>query len=42
MANTGKIPSSRVGNQWCFCRDDVGQRVEENKNIKPDELPEEA
>jgi len=39
MANTGKIPASKVGNQWRFRKGDVEQWIEENKNIRSNEPP---
>lgn len=33
MANSGKIPASKVGNQWRFRKEDVDQWLEKNKNI---------
>ncbi len=33
MANTGKIPASKVGNQWRFRKEDVDQWLEKNKNV---------
>jgi len=33
LANTGKLPASKVGNQWRFRRDDVDAWLEANKNI---------
>ena len=40
MAQSGKIPASKVGTQWRFRRDEVDRWLEENKNTmtrgKPD------
>ena len=33
MAQTGRIPGSKVGTQWRFRRGDVDQWLEQNKNI---------
>lgn len=33
MANSGKIPASKVGNQWRFRKEDVDQWLEQNKNV---------
>jgi excisionase family DNA binding protein len=33
LANTGKLPASKVGNQWRFRRDDVDAWLDANKNI---------
>lgn len=41
MANTGKLPGSKVGNQWRFRKEDVDRWFEKNKNIRRDEKPEE-
>jgi len=37
MAQSGKIPASKVGTQWRFRQDDVDAWLEENKNIARDE-----
>jgi len=41
LANTGKIPASKVGSQWRFRREDVDQWLEKNKNVRRDEAPDE-
>ena len=33
MAQSSKIPASKVGTQWRFRRDDVDAWLEQNKNI---------
>jgi len=33
MAQAGKIPASKVGQQWRFRREDVDAWLEQNKNI---------
>lgn len=33
MANTGTIPTSKVGNQWRFRREDVDAWLEASKNV---------
>ncbi len=37
MANAGKIPASKVGNQWRFRKEDVDAWLEKNKNVVNDE-----
>lgn len=39
LANTGKLPASKVGNQWRFRKLDVDQWIDRNKNIRRDETP---
>ncbi|MCL6507835.1 MAG: helix-turn-helix domain-containing protein [Bryobacteraceae bacterium] len=41
LANTGKLPASKVGNQWRFRKEDVDQWLERNKNVRRDETPDE-
>lgn len=36
MAQTGKIPASKVGNQWRFRRDEVEAWLEQHKNLPGD------
>ena len=36
LANTGKLPASKVGNQWRFRREDVDQWLDMNKNVSRD------
>ena len=36
MTHAGKIPASKVGNQWRFRRDDVDAWLEKNKNVVSD------
>jgi len=38
MANTGKIPASKAGNQWRFRKEDIDQWLEKNKNVKRGDL----
>ncbi|GAB4232750.1 MAG: hypothetical protein OHK0028_08310 [Deltaproteobacteria bacterium] len=33
LANSGKLPASKVGNQWRFRRGDVDAWLEANKNV---------
>jgi excisionase family DNA binding protein len=33
LTHGGKIPASKVGNQWRFRRDDVDTWLENNKNV---------
>lgn len=33
MANAGRLPASKVGNQWRFRKEDVDAWLEENKNV---------
>ncbi len=33
MAQAGKIPASKVGQQWRFRREDVDEWLERNKNV---------
>ena len=37
MAQTGKIPASKVGNQWRFRREEVDAWLEQHKNLPGDE-----
>jgi len=41
MANTGKLPASKVGSQWRFRKGDVDQWLEKNKNVKRNESSDE-
>ena len=41
MANTGKLPASKVGSQWRFRKEDVDQWLEKNKNVKRNDTPDE-
>ncbi len=34
MANTGKIPASKAGNQWRFRKEAVDQWLDRNKNVR--------
>ncbi len=36
MAQTGKIPASKVGTQWRFRRSEVDAWLEQNKNVQDD------
>lgn len=36
MAQTGKIPASKVGNQWRFRREEVDAWLEVHKNLAGD------
>lgn len=36
MAQTGKIPASKVGNQWRFRREEVEAWLEQHKNLPGD------
>jgi len=36
MTHAGRIPASKVGNQWRFRRDDVDAWLEKNKNVLSD------
>ena len=42
MANTGKLPASKVGSQWRFRKEDVDEWLEKIKNVRRDETPEEG
>lgn len=42
LANTGKLPASKVGNQWRFRRGDVDEWLDTNKNISRSQAPEET
>ena len=42
MANTGKLPASKVGSQWRFRKEDVDQWFKKNKNIRRDERAKEG
>lgn len=35
MAQTGKIPAVKVGNQWRFAQAEVMAGLKENRNTKP-------
>lgn len=35
MAQSGRIPGSKVGTQWRFRRGDVDRWLEQNKNVAP-------
>jgi excisionase family DNA binding protein len=41
LANTGKLPASKVGHQWRFRKEDVDQWLGRNKNVRRDETPDE-
>ena len=36
MAQAGKIPASKVGNQWRFRREEVDAWLEKHKNLRGD------
>ena len=39
MAQSGRIPASKVGTQWRFRQDDVDDWLDENRNVRKDSLP---
>jgi excisionase family DNA binding protein len=39
MANAGKIPASKVGSQWRFRKEDVDQWLDNNMNVRRDDIP---
>jgi excisionase family DNA binding protein len=42
MAQTGKIPASKVGTQWRFNKEEILKWLEENKNTAGDSADEDS